>query len=90
MLSTMVQEEILEMIKKLKILLLLDNCDQILEKDFENFVDLLFAFIQETEYIKVIVITKDNKDFNNQKISRFLKKKEIKKLDRKDSVKMLY
>ena len=92
MLSTQDRDEILEMIKRCKILLLFDNCNKLIEKDFENFVDMLFSIIEQTEFVKTMVITcKDSiKEFENHKITRFLSIIQIDPLKKKESAKMLF
>ena len=51
------QSEILEMIKSLNILILIDNCQQYYEKNSKDFEKTIRSIIEETENVKIVLIT---------------------------------
>ena len=51
------KQDIVDMIRKFKILLLIDNSSLVIGNDFENLKDLLFFLIESTEHLKILLIT---------------------------------
>ena len=80
------------MIRRLKILLMIDNCSKLISKDFENFKDILYYICELTEYVKIVLITheENNFDFQDHKISSITKQVQIQPLTKIEAVKMMY
>jgi len=51
------QDELIDMIKNLKIVLLIDNCSQIIEKDLTSIRQFLESCMVSTNHLKIILIT---------------------------------
>mmetsp|Transcript_37144 Transcript_37144/g.57014 ORF Transcript_37144/g.57014 Transcript_37144/m.57014 type:complete len:101 (-) Transcript_37144:5493-5795(-) len=93
------QDELIDMIKNLKIVLLIDNCSQIIEKDLDNFRQFLELSVLSTNHLKFVLITDLDDDplvndtrisLNEHSLSAFTKKIKVSPLEKLDAVKLIY
>jgi len=54
---------------------MIDRCHQIIESDYENFKDLLYYIIQNTDKVNLVLVTKCESDFSikDHVVSSFIK-----------------
>lgn len=55
-------ESILQLVSKRDILFLIDNCDQLYQKDFNNLMNFIVGFMDSTSVPKMLVVSNFKKD----------------------------
>ena len=86
------QAEIIDLIRRKKLVLLINHCDKIIQKDQDNFLEFLRDLAEQTEFVKVILITHTFGDTLTQKhpqVKAMTKLMTVKPLSKKEAVKML-
>ena len=84
------QSEILEMIKSLNILILIDNCQQYYEKNSIDFEKTIRSIIEETENVKIVLITHQKSNLNLDFSHKFYSQMQVTDLDKMDAVSIMY
>lgn len=88
------RESLYYSIRKFRILLVIDECQNILKKNEMKFKSLILDIVKNTEFVKIIMINNEEEEMNmgdsDNELKKYMMQLKIEPLEQVDAVKMMH